>query len=139
MPPFRGNHLKSYTDTMTAVAQAAIASWPRGEPVRLHPLMQSLTLEVILRVVFGLNEGARLDQLRVELVRTLAAADGLAGQMLLVLGPRQTRAMLIRKLFALWTASSTPRSTSDAGAAILRSAATSCRSCCRPVTKTANP
>jgi cytochrome P450 len=99
MPPFRGSHLTSYTDTMTAVAQAAIAGWPRGEPVRLHPLMQSLTLEIILRVVFGLNEGARLDHLRAELVRTLAASAGVAGQVLLVLGPRRVRAALIRKLF----------------------------------------
>ncbi|MCV7230409.1 cytochrome P450 [Mycolicibacterium komossense] len=99
MPPFRGSHLTSYTDTMTAVAQSAIAGWPRGEPIRLHPLMQSLTLEIILRVVFGLNEGARLDHLRAELVRTLAASAGVAGQMLLVLGPRKVRAALIRKLF----------------------------------------
>jgi cytochrome P450 len=99
MPPFRGSHLTSYTDTMTAVAQAAIAGWPRGEPLRLHPLMQSLTLEVILRVVFGLNEGARLDHLRAELVRTLAASAGVAGQVLLTLGPRKVRAALIHKLF----------------------------------------
>ena len=37
MPPFRGNHLASYADTITAVAQAEIARWPRGNPVRLHP------------------------------------------------------------------------------------------------------
>ncbi|WP_288820124.1 cytochrome P450, partial [uncultured Corynebacterium sp.] len=99
MPPFRGRHLTSYTDTMTAVAHAAITGWPRGEPIRLHPLMQSLTLEVILRVVFGLNQGARLDHLRTELVHTLAASAGAAGQVLLALGPRRVRAALKRKLF----------------------------------------
>jgi cytochrome P450 family 135 len=84
---------------MTAVAQAEIARWPRGKPVRLHPRMQALTLEVILRAVFGLSEGARLDQLRAELVQTLTATSGMAGQLLLVLGPRRVRAALTRKLF----------------------------------------
>lgn len=99
MPPFRGNQLASYADTMTTVAQAEIARWPRGKPVRLHPRMQALTLEVILRAVFGLCEGTRLDQLRAELVQTLTAISGRAGQLLMVLGPRRVRAALTRKLF----------------------------------------
>jgi cytochrome P450 family 135 len=99
MPPFRGNQLASYADTMTAVAQAEIARWPRGKPVRLHPRMQALTLEVILRAVFGLSAGTRLDQLRAELVQTLTAISGTAGQLLMVLGPRRVRATLTRKLF----------------------------------------
>jgi cytochrome P450 family 135 len=99
MPPFRGNHLMSYTDTMNAVAQAEIARWPRGKPVPLHPRMQALTLEIILRAVFGLSEGTRLEQLRAELVRMLTTASGMAGQLLLVLGPRRARAALTRKLF----------------------------------------
>jgi cytochrome P450 family 135 len=100
MPPFRGNHLASYAETMTAVAQAEIASWPRGKPVRLHPRMQALTLEIILRAVFGLCEGERLDQLRAELVRTLTILSGMARQVLLVLGPWRARAALTRKLFS---------------------------------------
>jgi cytochrome P450 family 135 len=99
MPPFRGNHLASYADTMAAVAQAEIARWPRGRPVRLHPRMQALTLEVILRAVFGLAVGTRLDQLRAELVRTLSISSGMAGQLVLVLGPR-ARAAMTRKLFS---------------------------------------
>lgn len=99
MAPFRGHQLASYADTMTAVAQAEIGRWPRGKPVRLHPRMRALTLEVILRAVFGLSEGTRLDQLRAELVRTLTMTSGMAGQLLLVLRPRRVRAALMRKLF----------------------------------------
>jgi cytochrome P450 len=99
MPPFRGNQLASYAGTMTAVAQAEIARWPRGKPVRLHPRMQALTLEIILRAVFGLSEGERLHELRAELVQMLRATSGMAGQLLLVLGPRRMRAELTRKLF----------------------------------------
>ncbi|WP_431241080.1 cytochrome P450 (plasmid) [Mycolicibacterium aichiense] len=67
MPAFRGSHLQSYTDTIRDIAEAEIARWPRGEPVRLLPQMQTLTLEVILRVVFGLQHGERVDRLRAAL------------------------------------------------------------------------
>jgi cytochrome P450 family 135 len=98
MPPFRGNHLASYADTITAVAQAEIARWPRGKPVRLHPRMRALTLEVILRAVFGLSEGTRLDQLRAELVRMLTTGTSGPVFMLATLAPRGIRAAVARKL-----------------------------------------
>jgi cytochrome P450 family 135 len=98
MPPFRGNHLASYADTMTAVAQAEIARWPRGEPVGLHPRMQRLTLEIILRTVFGLSQGERLDQLRARLVRMLTATTSGPVFMLSSLSPRQIRAALTHRM-----------------------------------------
>ena len=33
-----------------------LASWPLGEPFPLHPRMQAITLEVILRAVFGVGD-----------------------------------------------------------------------------------
>jgi cytochrome P450 family 135 len=99
MPPFRGNHLASYADAMTAIAQAEIARWPRGQPVRLHPRMQALTLEVILRAVFGLSEGERLDRLRAELVQMLRTTNSVPNQVvLLALSPRRLGATLTRRL-----------------------------------------
>jgi cytochrome P450 len=99
MPPFRGYQLASYADTMTTVAQAEIARWPRGKPVRLYPLMQALTLEIILRAVFGLSEGERLHELRAEVVRAAMTTTARAGQLLLVVAPRRMAARLIRKHF----------------------------------------
>jgi cytochrome P450 len=98
MPPFRGNHLASYTDTMTAVAQAEIGRWPHGKPLRLHPRMQALTLEVILRAVFGLSEGGRLDPLRTELVRMLSTTASAWAQLFLLMSPQRTGAALTRRL-----------------------------------------
>ena len=46
------------------VAEAEIARWPAGEALPLHPRVQALTLEAILRAVFGLEAGERLDALR---------------------------------------------------------------------------
>jgi cytochrome P450 family 135 len=100
MPPFRGNQLSSYVDTMTAVAKAEIARWPRGEPVHLHPLIQALTLEVILRAVFGLSEGKRRDKMRAELVQMLSRATNFAAQVVFLMGvvPPRARAALTGRL-----------------------------------------
>jgi cytochrome P450 len=63
MPPFHGERMLAYGDTMRAIADCAIERWPIGRPFPIHREMQAITLEVILRTVFG-AEGARLDALR---------------------------------------------------------------------------
>ncbi len=67
LPPFHGKRMQSYEQLMREVAVAEIEQWPRGEPHKLRPRMQALTLEIILRTVFGLDEGERLERLRREL------------------------------------------------------------------------
>ena len=42
--------------------RAEIESWPTGEPYRLRPRMQAMTLEIILETVFGVHEGERLER-----------------------------------------------------------------------------
>ena len=42
---------------MAEVAEREAARWPRDEPLALHPRLQGLTLEIILRAVFGLDPG----------------------------------------------------------------------------------
>jgi cytochrome P450 len=101
MPPFRGNHLASYADTMTVVAQAEIARWPRGKPVRLQSRIQAVTLEIMLRAVFGLSEGKSLDQMRAEWVRmlnTTARVPVFVSAVLGALAPDNMRAAASRKL-----------------------------------------
>jgi cytochrome P450 len=53
LPPFHGSRMAGYRDMVAAIAREHIASWPRGERVRLAPRMQAITLEVVLRVIFG--------------------------------------------------------------------------------------
>jgi cytochrome P450 len=83
---------------MTAVAQTEIGRWPRGTPIRLHPRMQALTLEVILRTVFGVSEGTHLDQLRAELLRMLTTTTSIPVFVLAAVGPRRIRAAVTRTL-----------------------------------------
>ena len=45
---------------MRDIAAAAVERWPIGRPFPIHPEMQGVTLDVILRTVFGLDEGPRL-------------------------------------------------------------------------------
>jgi cytochrome P450 len=73
LPAFHGQRMQGYEALMREVAAEEIESWPHGEPHRLRPRMQALTLEIILRTVFGLDEGERLERLRAELRRLLDA------------------------------------------------------------------
>jgi cytochrome P450 len=72
LPAFHGEQVGRLTELMAEVAAAEVERWPRDEPVALHPRLQALTLEVILRTVFGLDEGARLERLREGLTDVLA-------------------------------------------------------------------
>ena len=67
LPLFHGTRMEGYQDLMARIAAAEIERWPLGAPYRLRPRMQAVTLEIILRAVFGLGEGERLERLRREL------------------------------------------------------------------------
>lgn len=101
MPAFRGNQLQNYMSAMAAIAEDEIVRWPRGVPVRLHPRMQALTLEVILHLVFGLERGQSMDRLRQALQRMLALTTHAAAQLfLLLVGPQKMRTALTHRLLA---------------------------------------
>jgi cytochrome P450 len=64
LPPFHGERMQGYGETMAEIAAAEIESWPVGSPYELRPRMQAITLDIILRTVFGVREGARMAELR---------------------------------------------------------------------------
>jgi cytochrome P450 len=71
LPAFHGEKMQRLAATMQAVADQEADSWPTGQPIQLHPRFQALTLEVILRAVFGLDAGPQLDGLRTRLAALL--------------------------------------------------------------------
>ncbi len=88
--PFHGARMQRYGELMTEIAAAEIARWPLGSPYRVRPRMQALTLEIILRAVFGLQQGERLEALRVELRRLLdALTSQLMPVILVAMGPER--------------------------------------------------
>jgi cytochrome P450 len=74
LPPFHGERMQAYGDVMRRITDEHIDRWPVGEPFPLHDQMQSITLDVILRTVFGLEDGAQMGALRASLLRFLAVA-----------------------------------------------------------------
>jgi cytochrome P450 len=71
LPAFHGDKMQSLTGLMEELAEQEAASWPTGQPFELHPRFQALTLEIILRAVFGMDAGERLDSLRKRLTEVL--------------------------------------------------------------------
>jgi cytochrome P450 len=63
-PPLHGRAISGYQDRIAGIAAAEVARWPVGRPFALRDGMQRITLEVILRLVFGIRDTARLARLR---------------------------------------------------------------------------
>jgi cytochrome P450 family 135 len=86
LPHLHGQRMQRYAQMITDATDREIGSWPVGEPFPLLPSMQSLTLQVILRAVFGYEPGPRSDELSSRLramVDPLSRPRGLPLMMLL--------------------------------------------------------
>ena len=75
LPAFHGDRVARLGDLVAAVAEREVDGWPEESAAQLHPLLQRLTLEVVLRAVFGLDPGPRLEALRERLSAMLAFGD----------------------------------------------------------------
>lgn len=94
LPAFHGDRMQRLTGLMAELTDRELGSWPTEQPIELHPRLQALTLEIILRAVFGLDEGPRLDRLR-----TLMPAILTFGESPVSLMPPLQRAMSGRGRF----------------------------------------
>jgi cytochrome P450 family 135 len=74
LPPFHGESVRRYTDVMAEATADEVARWPLHRAFPLRPRMQAITLEVILRAVFGVRQGERMDRYR-EWIPRLADAS----------------------------------------------------------------
>jgi cytochrome P450 family 135 len=85
LPPFHGNRMRAYEPLVREAAEREIACWPTDRPFAVHPSMQAITLEVILRAVFGVADAQRRERLREQLVGLLGstASAGLQFSVLL--------------------------------------------------------
>lgn len=70
-PPMRGDRMQAYASLIGEITRAELAKMPVGEPFSIHEHMQSITLDVILRAVFGLEAGAQMQSLRSMLLAML--------------------------------------------------------------------
>ncbi len=63
MPPFHGERMKSYGQTMVDATQEVIAQWQVGQTICIRDYTQEISLQIILRTIFGLESGKRYDRL----------------------------------------------------------------------------
>ncbi|OAI38536.1 hypothetical protein AYO39_00970 [Actinobacteria bacterium SCGC AG-212-D09] len=80
LPSFHGKRMQVFAEVMREAADQEIDSWPVGEPFAVMPSMQSLTLRVIMRAVFGFERGPAEDELCArlrEMIEPVAQPRGL--------------------------------------------------------------
>ena len=87
LPPFHGERMRAYGVAMRDAALRAIASWPLDRPFPVHDSMQAITLDVIMRTIFGVVDEATLAPLREALVRFTTLGTSRLGTALLLLTP----------------------------------------------------
>ncbi|HWD10877.1 MAG TPA: cytochrome P450 [Solirubrobacteraceae bacterium] len=63
LPPFHGERMREYEQVIVQETRRDIEGWPLGRPLRMLPRTRAITLEVILRAVFGV-EAERMGPLR---------------------------------------------------------------------------
>jgi cytochrome P450 len=63
-PPFHGDAVGKYGELIGELAEAEVRQWHVGEAFAIHPRLQAITLEVILRAVIGVRDPARMAGLR---------------------------------------------------------------------------
>lgn len=71
MPSFHGERMQAYVAVMRDVATRALRAWPNRGEVRVHEVMQEITLDVIVHTVFGVDEVTAAARLRKTLAELL--------------------------------------------------------------------
>lgn len=73
MPPLHGQRMQVYQEAIAAITQAVLQTVPQNQPFTLRPYLADITLQVILRVVFGLEPGPRYAALQSLIAEMLEA------------------------------------------------------------------
>ena len=63
LPPLHGDRMRIYGEVMREITDDEIDSWPLNQPFSMHQSTQAITLRVILRTVFGVEDGAQMADL----------------------------------------------------------------------------
>lgn len=83
MPPFHGDRMRSYGQVIQSITAQATRSWTVGTAFTVRPVMQAISLQVILQAVFGLEDGPRYEPLRQTLSQMLDGFGSPFGTMFL--------------------------------------------------------
>ncbi|NJM70123.1 MAG: cytochrome P450 [Scytonema sp. RU_4_4] len=70
-PPFHGERMLAYGELIPDITKQVTNQWQVGEPFSVLPSMQAISFQVILKAVFGLEEGVRYEKLKAVLIALL--------------------------------------------------------------------
>jgi len=89
LPSFHGERMRDYGEMMVEIACEEISRWPVGEPFALWPRMQAISMEVVMRAVFGAADAGYMARLRL-LLRNMTdwLNDSRRLMLLTLFGPR---------------------------------------------------
>jgi cytochrome P450 len=65
LPAFHGDNVKRWGETIREITESDMESWPVGVPFSLRTHTQRITLDVILRAVFGVRDDQRFRRAQV--------------------------------------------------------------------------
>ncbi len=75
LPPFHGQRMRAYGAIIRDATLRSLVRWPRGRAFAAHEHTQAITLDVILRAVFGVDDARplrALDEVLAELLERIA-------------------------------------------------------------------
>jgi cytochrome P450 len=102
LPPFHGDRLSAYGRLIAQIAEEELERWPLHKRFALQPRMQEITLEVILRVIFGVEDAERRGELRRRIKRLLGVVSNPLAELFIGLpariGPLNLRADFERRV-----------------------------------------
>ncbi len=92
LPPFHGERMRRYAEIMDEAARRDVATWAQGDELTLLGHMQGITLEIIMRAIFGVERGLEMERLG-RLIRRMLRLTTNTSQFILslALGPDSPR------------------------------------------------
>ncbi len=89
MPPFHGERMKKYGQTIIDITENVINQWQVGQSICIRDYTQEISLRVILKAIFGLDEGKQYNELQENLVSLLEIFNSPLKSLFLFLPPLQ--------------------------------------------------
>lgn len=84
LPPFHGERMRLYAETMGEVTLSHVASWRDGEPFRLMDETHDIALDLILRTIFGVEDADEMREMSAALLEMMRAIESPLGSLGLI-------------------------------------------------------
>ncbi|MEA5534924.1 cytochrome P450 [Crocosphaera sp. XPORK-15E] len=84
MPPFHGERMRAYGEVINDITQQVTSKWKINEPFSVRSSTQGISFQVILKAVFGLEDGERYDKINQLLTKRLEGGNSILRILLIV-------------------------------------------------------